>query len=48
MAQIQKPSNGIIVDLNKNIEMKHLKYIFHKNISKLAYLYPKFFQNIET
>lgn len=47
MTSGQKPPSGIMIDLNKNIEMKHLKYIFHKNISKLAYLYPKFFQNSE-
>ncbi|CAF0791809.1 unnamed protein product [Brachionus calyciflorus] len=41
------PNNPLLSEISKNIEMKHLKYIFHKNIGKLCYLYPKFFQNID-
>ncbi len=43
-AQIAAPSNQLMINESKKNEIKHIRYIFQKNIGKLAHLYSKFFQ----
>ena len=33
--------------LNIKVEIKHLRYIFQKNITKLGHLYSKFFSIVK-